>query len=389
MRITAPALWIAASLVTACTKPADPATDATKAGDTKSTELVAPVAKDAPPLPPNSPITAPPASGVSGERFVPAQAALLAHVDIQGLAGSPLFAANKAAMEADPEGKKQLEALTACNVPLAGMRALDIGVGSDGSSLGVVVSGGGVGKLANLRCLKDKLGGTDWQIEEKDGKARLVFGPGEAFGHLVDDDTLAIASKDWEPALLDRIAGKGSSIRDGELKDILAQADIGKHIWFAGKLPPELAALASAGVAGMAGLRSVAGSLDLSTGLGLALSFGLESPEKARATLADVQAQFDNVKGMAPLFGVPSSAVDKVKFTSQDASVVMTASLTMDEINALSTAVGQLTAGLDDAGDLGAGDLEPDDAQELPSLGKLEAPPPPPPPDLRRTPPPT
>jgi hypothetical protein len=63
----------------------------------------------------------------------------------------------------------------------------------------------------------------------------------------------------------------------------------------------------------------------------------------------------------------------------------MTASLTMDEINALSTAVGQLTAGLDEAGD-----LEPDDAQELPSLGKLEAPPPPPPPpDVRRTPPPT
>lgn len=387
MRLPPRALLIAASLTAsltgltgglACNKP-DPA--ATSDGATKSATPADPkvtpeIAKDAPP----APITPPPSvasSGGTGERLVPADAALLAHVDMLGLSGSPLFAANKAAMEADPDGKKQLDALTTCNIPLTGIRALDIGVGADGQAVTVVVTGGGVGKLENLRCLKDKLGGSDWKIDEQDGKARLVFGAGEGFGHPVDDDTLAIASQDWDAALLDRIAGKGSSVRDGALKDILPQADASKHVWFAGKLPPELAALASAGVAGMAGLRSVAGSLDLSTGLGLTLNFGLESPEKAKATLADVQAQFDNVKGMAPLFGVPSSAVSKVAFTSKDASVIMTAALTMDEINALSAAVGQLSAGME----------EPAEPPELPSLGKLEAPPPPPPPELNPPPP--
>ena len=145
------------------------------------------------------------------------------------------------------------------------------------------------------------------------------------------------------------IAGKGSSVRDGELKDILAAADQSKHIWFAGRLPPELAALASAGVASMAGLRSIAGSLDLSAGLGLTLAFGMASPEQAKTTLGDVQTQFDTVKPLAGMFGVPLSAVDKVKFTTKDASVVMTAALTMDEINALSAALNQLNAaGADD-----------------------------------------
>lgn len=383
MRLPPRALLIAATLaastVAACSKPADPAADATKSaapGDGKGAALAP---KEAPPPAPIQP-PAPVASGASGERLVPGDAALLAHVDMQGLHGSPLFAANKAALEADPEGKKQLDALTACNVPLAGVRALDIGVGADGQAVSVIVTGAGVGKPENLRCLKDKLGGSDWKLEEQDGKSRLVFGQGEAFGYLVDADTLAIASKDWDAALADRIAGKGSSVRDGALKDILPQADASKHVWFAGKLPPELAALASAGVAGMAGLRSVAGSLDLSTGLGLSLSFGLESPEKAKTTLADVQAQFDNVKGMAPLFGVPSSAVAKVGFTSKDSSVIMTASLTMDEINALSTAVGQLTAGMDQAAD---------DPPDLPSLGKLDDPPPPPKPEPTPKPQPT
>ncbi len=390
MRITPRALLIAASLAgaaagtAACSKPADPpAADAAKtpaAPDSK----VAPAAKDAPPP---LPTTAPPTALASGgaERLIPGDAALLAHVDMQGLHASPLFAANKAVMEADPEGKKQLEALTTCKVPLSGIQALDIGVGADGAAVSVVVSGAGVGKLENLRCLKDTLGGSDWKIEEKDGKARLVFGPGEAFGNLVDDNTLAIVSQDWDAALQDRIAGKGSSVRDGALKDILPQADASKHVWFAGKLPPELAALASAGVAGMAGLRSVAGSLDLGTGLGLTLSFGLESPEKAKATFTDVQTQFDSVKGMAPLFGVPASAVEKVAFTVKDASVVMTAALTMDEINALSAAVNQLSAGLDaDMDDANADDDDADDAKPVQPVQPVKpesdkkAPPPPP-----------
>lgn len=368
MRITPRALLIAASLTgaAACSKPADPpAADAAKTSAPTDSKA-APAAKDAPPPLPTTAPPPPVASGASGERLIPGDAALLAHVDMQGLHASPLFAANKAVMEADPEGKKQLDALTTCKVPLSGIQALDIGVGADGQAVSVIVSGAGVGKLENLRCLKDTLGGNDWKIEEQDGKARLVFGPGEAFGNLVDDNTLAIVSQDWDAALRERIAGQGSSVRDGALKDILPQADASKHVWFAGKLPPELAALASAGVAGMAGLRSVAGSLDLSTGLGLSLSFGLESPEKAKATFTDVQTQFDSVKGMAPLFGVPASAVDKVAFTVKDASVVMTAALTMDEINALSAAVNQLSAGMDEAADAADADADDDDDDNKP-----------------------
>lgn len=346
MRTITLALLIAASV--ACNKP-DPAADASKSGTPSGTRTDAKPGTDAPGTDtPNAPpalIKPPPViSGGAADRLVPGDAALLAHIDMQGLAGSPLWAANKAILDADPEFTKQMNSFAACNMPFSGLRGLDIGVGSDGQELVLVVSGGGVGKPDNLRCLQARLNTGDMKLEEQDGTTRVVFAGGERFGHPAGDDAIVITTRAWSDAVLGLIAGKGSSVRDGGLKDILAAADQSKHIWFAGRLPPELAALASAGVAGMAGLRSVAGSLDLSAGLGLTLAFGMDSPEKAKATLGEVQTQFDTVKPLAGLFGVPQSAVDKVKFTASDASVVMTAALTMDEINALSAALNQLNA---------------------------------------------
>jgi len=344
MRTITLALLIAASV--ACNKP-DPAADASKSGTAQSASPGAEAPSDAPP--PTTIKPPPPPARGAADRLVPGDAALLAHIDMQGLGGSPLWAANKAVLDADPEFTKQMDSFSACNMPFSGLRGLEIGVGSDGQDVAIVVSGAGVGKPDNLRCLQGRLNTGDMKVEEQDGNTRVVFAGGERFGHPAGDDTIVITTRAWDDAVLGLIAGKGSSVRDGELKDILAAADQSKHIWFAGRLPPELAALASAGVASMAGLRSIAGSLDLSAGLGLTLAFGMASPEQAKTTLGDVQTQFDTVKPLAGMFGVPLSAVDKVKFTTKDASVVMTAALTMDEINALSAALNQLNAaGADD-----------------------------------------
>jgi hypothetical protein len=344
MRITTPALLAACVVVAACSKPDNKPADATKPA-TAAAKTTPEAPKDtAGPVVVAPPNTAP--AGV-GDKLIPAEAALLAHVDVKGLAGSPLWAANKALMDADPEVKKQMDAFTTCNMPFSGFRTIDIGVGGEGKEIALVVNGAGVGKPENLRCLQDKLKDGDWKMEEVDGKTRLVFDNGEAFGHPVDDDTLAIATKAWDAAVLGLVAGTGTSVRDGALKDVLAQADQSKHVWFAGNLPPNLAKLATAapGMNAMAGLKSVAGSLDLSAGLGLVLAFGMENADKAKSTLAEVQKQFATVKPMAGMFGIPATAVDKVAFETKDAAVTMTASLTMDEINALSGALNQAAGG--------------------------------------------
>ncbi|MBA3550515.1 MAG: hypothetical protein H0T76_28910, partial [Nannocystis sp.] len=340
MRITTTALLATCVIVAACGK----------ADQNKPQTDPKPAVATAPATPPATPATTPqpapttPAGAASDtHKLIPADAALLAHVDLKRLTSSPLWAANRSLLDADPEVKKQLESLAACNMAFDGLRTLDIGVAPDGMNFAVIATGTGIGKPENLRCLHDRPGDKDWTIDAAGpgGRPRLVADNGEAFGHPVDDDTISFVSKGWDPAVLGLLTGKGTSVRDGMLKDVLAQADQSKSVWFAGNLPPQLAAMATAapGMQSLSGLKTIAGSLDLSTGLGLVLAFGMEDPDRARATLAELQKQFAGVKPAASMLGIPSTAVDKVSFATKDAAVTMAASLTMDEINAMTQAM--------------------------------------------------
>lgn len=289
---------------------------------------------NAPPALPSGPVTL-----AAPDKLIPGDATLLAHVDLQGLAASPLWSANKALLDADPEVKKQLDALAACNMPMTGFKALDLGVGADGVNVAVVVTGAGVGKPANISCLQDQLKGENFRVEERGGTKLMVLEGGDAHGYMVNDDTLAFVSKGWDTPVRNLMLGTGASVRDGGLKDVLAQADQSKHVWFAGTVSPQLSKLTDAIPGGLSGLQSIAGSLDLTAGLALVMSFGMDNADRANNTLAQVKKQFADVKPMAGMLGVPSTAVDRVIFESKENAVTMTASLSMDEINNMRTAV--------------------------------------------------
>mgnify|MGYP000039929481 CR=1 FL=1 len=327
--------------VAACQKPAEPAkTDPAKIATAPKTTAPAQVdpgptpLTNAPPALPSGPVAV-----AAPDKLIPGDATLLAHVDLQGLAASPLWSANKALLDADPEVKKQLDALAACNMPMTGFKALDLGVGSDGVNVAVVVTGAGVGKPANITCLQDQLKGENFRVEERGGAKLMVLEGGDAHGYMVNDDTLAFVSKGWDTAVRNLMLGTGSSVRDGGLKDVLAQADQSKHVWFAGTVSPTLNKLTEAIPGGMSGLQSIAGSLDLTAGLALVMSFGMDNPDRANATLAQVQKQFADVKPMAGMIGLPTAAVDRVSFDKKESAVTMTASLSMDEINTMRTNV--------------------------------------------------
>jgi hypothetical protein len=335
-----PVIALALASVTACSKPAEPnkaepnkPAIAAKTDPAKTEQVPTPLT-NAPPALPSGPVTI-----ASADKLIPGDATLLAHVDLQGLAASPLWSANKALMDADPEVKKQLDALAACNMPLSGFKALDLGVDAQGINVAAVVTGAGVGKPANITCLQDQMKGENFRVEERGGARLMVLEGGDAHGYMVNDDTLAFVSKGWDTPVRNLMIGQGNSVRDGGLKDVLAQADQSKHVWFAGTVSPQLSRLTDAIPGGLSGLQSIAGSLDLTTGLALVMSFGMDNADRASATLAQVQKQFAGVKPMAGMIGLPSAAVDRVQFDKKDNAVTMTASLSMDEIRTMRSAV--------------------------------------------------
>jgi hypothetical protein len=350
---------IAALALVACNRAED------RKPDVARTDATPPAAIDGPPTTPPAPATPVPVG--AAEKLIPVEAAMLAHVDLQGLSGSPLWAANRSLMDADPEVKKQLDALATCNMPLAGFKSLDLGVGADGLNVAAIVTGAGVGNVENLKCLEKQLTGEKFDVEEKDGRTRLVLDGGEAYGIPVADDTLAFVTRAWEMSVMDLVGGKGTPAREGALKDVLAQADTSKHVWFAGTVPPQVAALAATVPGGFSGMKSVSGSLDLNAGLALVLSFGMESADKASTTLAAVQKQFTDVKPMAGLLGVPATVVDKVRFAAKGDAVTMTASLTMDEITTMKASMDRARG--DAAGAPPVNPALPGPVKSAPSIG--------------------
>jgi len=273
-------------------------------------------------------------------KLVPDAATGIGGIDVKALTSSQIYTDNKALRE-QGEAKEGLEAAKACNVPLENWKNVTFGFDPSGgdSKLVLIMNADGIGKKDNLECIKGKMkeakgGDSDpFTIAEADGKVTIEIDGGEATGWALDDNTVVVAGKDWTAAVKDLIDGKGKSAVDGSLKDVVARADTGKTIWFAGKLPADMAQGPAAGA------KDVAGSIDLSGGVAVAASVGFGSADEASNKASELQKQFDEMKGMATGMGVPQGVVDSVKIEAKDAAVNVAASISNEDAKKLQETV--------------------------------------------------
>ncbi len=319
----------AATAASAAAKPADPAV----AGET-------PVVSGAPGVTPGANPVTPVASGVmvtGPERWIPAAAGTLLHIDLQRFMASSLWQANVVGLEGDAEFVAQRAAMAACNVPLTSLRSLDLGVGPDGGALALVLQAPGIGKADNLRCLHkaiDKDGA--WRLEDTPLGLRLSDKDGEVFGQGVGEDSLVMATAEWDKAVQALIAGGGDSVRQGDLKTVLTGVDQSQAIWFAMNVPPELSMIASGMVApGLAGLRSVTGAFDFGAGVGASLALQMGDPSAVKPLFTELQQQFDTFKPMASALGLPAGAVDKIQLGVQDSAITISLNWSEAEASAM------------------------------------------------------
>ncbi len=301
---------------------------------------------------PATPLVLTPGTGPLHTGALPAEATMVAHVDLAALETTPLWTENRALMEREAATKRALDAMRRCELPLAGLTALDIGVDPRGDRLAVIISGAGVGDKAKLECvhreLPDQLGAGTWHFDQDEsGRERLRMDDQPALvGLLADDDTLVLASAPWLPAIARALASPEAAPSDrsrataGPLRPALARLDSARHIWFAGVLPPDaIKALREQGIDGIA---DVAGTLDLSDGLAIELSARAKSDEQAASMLTRARSQLDNVRPLAKLTGVPERVIDSVQLTEgEDAAIQLRAALTMEDIREVRAALNE------------------------------------------------
>jgi hypothetical protein len=274
--------------------------------------------------------------GADSAKLIPDAATMVAGVDVKAVMATKLYTDNKALIE-QGESKEMLDAATACNLGTDKWKNVVIGMDMTKNQHAMVVNADGIGKEENLTCIsgkiKEKAGKEPFKIEDKDGKKVLTMDDG-GVGYIVNEGTLVIASKDWAAAVKDLVDGKGKSVFDGSLKDVIGRTDTGKHVWFAGTVPADMAKGSPA-----EGAKDVAGSLDVSSGVAVAASVGFGSADEATKKKDELQKQFDQFKGMAGGMGVPQGVVDSVKIDASGNAVTVSAKASDDDLKKIQEGV--------------------------------------------------
>lgn len=274
------------------------------------------------------------AGAAAATKYIPDGAEFVGGIQLSKVMGESGFKAEmEKAMEKEADVKEAIEAMKGCNLDLYAMDQIVMG-GTSKEDVAVVVVGAGVGKAENLTCIsgkiKEKKGGDKEPITVADKK--LTFDDDKASGWIIDDNTIVIASKSWSSAVQGLVDGTGTSALDGGLKDAVALSNQGKHIWFAGKVPAE----AAGDLGPAAGLTLAGGDLDLAGGgLGVSVKGKFADGDKATATATELNTQFDKVKPMAGMVGIPQGVVDSVKIAANGDTLEITAKGSKADMDAM------------------------------------------------------
>lgn len=285
--------------------------------------------------------------GAAGDaaKLIPDAAKVVGGVNIESAMKSPLYTDNKDMLEKGDQ-KDAMEAAKACNLGPDTWKSVVMGADPEGGEdkMAFVITATGLGKKENLECISGKIkekndGKEPWTMEEKDGKLVLTIDEGKATGYVVNDNTLAVAGKDWAGAVKELVDGKGKPAIENSLKDVVGRTDMSKTVWAAGVIPASMAA----GPAD--GMTNGAMWVDMGSGLELMASIGVKDADTATKKAEELNKQFEGVKGMAGPMGVPQGVIDSVKIEAKDAALNVSAKATADDLKKINEAVKKAIGG--------------------------------------------
>lgn len=263
-------------------------------------------------------------------RSLPADAALIAHVDVRALLASPLWRENEGLMREDPEAARTLEALRACAIDLPTIASIDLAVDRDGRAVALSLRGDGVGDPERLRCVGERLFAGDpkrWAVASDGAATTVTLDGGAAIGHAIAADHLVVASEAWDPALRRRLAGEDPLPGGGPLSEALAAVRVDAPIWFAGRLPTMLGPSDH--------LRSITGAIDLERGLALELALGMSRADQVAELEEDLTRRASNIRARLVRAGLPGAAADRLQIDAIGTTLKVRAALEIAEIQAI------------------------------------------------------
>lgn len=275
-------------------------------------------------------------------KLVPDGADFIVGAHPKVIAKSELYKKFAPEFENEADFKDAMAAFTSCDLKPLEFDAVIVGANQTGDGV-VIVAGNSVGKPDKATCVikavQKQSGETEAaEVVKEDGKSVINFTDGRAY--LVNDNMLAVATTAWQEDVSTLIDGKGKPASENSKKDLLGKVDTKKAAWFVGTVPTDLAGMAAMAGPEVTEVKSIAGSIDLSKGLALALVAGFTDDAKATAAAEKVQGLFDGFKGMIP--PETKGIADTVKIEASGTDVKIGASASIADLEAAKTVAAQL-----------------------------------------------
>jgi|GEM_PF-2385980 len=268
--------------------------------------------------------------------LVPEQVEFMVGLSPKAIHASPFYAMVAKELAEDPQFRDALASFKECGIDPSKLDAVVIGFNQSEEFM-VVVGGEAIGEDAKATCVigtiqKQAGEGATATVVTEDGRKQIEFSDGRAY--LVNDQTLALTSTAWQPAVTELINGKGTPAFTGNKRELFAKVDTGASVWGVAAVPSEFAAMA--GMLGLppelSGLQGLTGSVDLSTGVGVSVLGTFDGPQKATAVATQLQSQLAAIAPAVPaeLAGV----VKTIKIEAREADLALTMSATVAELMA-------------------------------------------------------
>lgn len=238
------------------------------------------------------------------------QARPVALYGIDGFADAVDYLAAKS-----PEMKNAMSAMNTCGLDPKTIESVTVGVDADDDGA-LIVRGPGWGDIEKWRCVRTELkalgGSADFEIG-KDGEESYLRSGSDQI-RFPDDETLVLFDEKWERDTKEILAGTSTKkLSEMPIASVIDRVNVEEPVWGAVILPKsELDATP------MAGMTEIWGALAIGDELDLTIAGKTDSADRAEEMRAQVQKQWDEVKGMAAAFGIPSSLTTKIEFKAVD-----------------------------------------------------------------------
>lgn len=281
----------------------------------------------------------------TGDQLIPADATLLVGADVAGLLSSELFGLYKPIVLKEVDKLGLLDIARDCGLDPITSR-LTVVVGTDGrEDASAVFTGDGFGDPAKIRCVNDRLAEKFVIHDRAAGPPATGVLP---VAMVVDKRTVVLVTPRWAVPVHDLTLGKGKTAMEGLSRAMFDRAERSAHLWFAGKVPDEIAADSKNMGAEP---KEVYAAFDLSAGFALRAYLGFGGPERVAPVKKSVEESAPMLKSFGPMIGLGPRTIESLKLEMKGDEVHFEVAVPMDEALELSKKFAPMMAASEPAPD--------------------------------------